>query len=177
MVAGIHVWIHFPWLLAIMKTFPEKFVEWLDPSLGSVFAFQKVESNSLIRLYRVILYPADTSKDIRLQAKAIIEANNDDRKDEAHPTIFRELVHSDLPPEEKTLERLQHEGQILVAAGGDTVKTTTYVAICHVLLNRMILANLKEELLTAWPDLDGPQPSLPSLEKLPYLTAVIQEGK
>lgn len=112
-----------------------------------------------------------------LQAKRMIEVGTDDRKDAAHPTIFKELVHSNLPPEEKTLERLSHEAQIIIGAGGETVKHAASVGLCHVLLNDEILERVKQELLVAWPSLDGPSPSLQELEQLPYLTAVIQEGQ
>lgn len=112
-----------------------------------------------------------------VQAKRMIELGIEDNKDAAHPTIFKELVHSNLPPEEKSLERLTHEAQILIGAGGETVKHSASVGICHALLNPEILDQLKKELLVAWPDLDGPPPSLQELEQLPYLTAVIQEGQ
>jgi hypothetical protein len=38
-------------------------------------------------------------------------------KDLTHPTIFHELVKSDLPPQEKTVRQLNDEAQLVVAAG------------------------------------------------------------
>jgi hypothetical protein len=73
------------------------------------------------------------------------------------------------------MERLQHEGQVIVGAGLETVKWTMCVAIFHVLDKPEIKQRLDAELLKAWPDIDDP-PKLTDLESLPYLTAVIQEG-
>lgn len=38
----------------------------------------------------------------------------------AHPTIFHELLQGDLPEEEKELDRLWAEGQLVVGAGTET---------------------------------------------------------
>jgi cytochrome P450 len=100
---------------------------------------------------------------------------NEAHKDASHPTILKELIDSNLPPQEKTMERLQHEGQVIVGAGLETVKWTMCVALFHILDKPEIKQCLDAELLKAWPDIDDP-PKLAELESLPYLTAVIQEG-
>lgn len=95
----------------------------------------------------------------------------------AHNTIFRGLIESSLPAEEKTWQRLNDEAQVVVGAGLETVKTVLRVAICHILLpeNAYMLGRLREELYQAWPD-TSVKLTLPQLEKLPYLTAVLWEG-
>jgi len=82
---------------------------------------------------------------------------------------------SNLPPQEKTMERLQHEGQVIVGAGLETVKWTMCVALFHVLDKPAIKQCLDAELLKAWPDI-GDSPKIGRVGKSPYLTAVIQEG-
>ena len=53
----------------------------------------------------------------------------------------------------------------------------TMTILCfHVLNNPSIYRQLCEELMSAFPD-PNKQPTLPELEKLPYLTAVVQECK
>lgn len=93
-----------------------------------------------------------------------------------HRTILHELIESDLPPQELTVERLAHESNILIGAGSDTIKHTLEVAVFHILDNPNIHKQLREELKGAvsasietliWSE----------LEKLPYLSAVIQEGR
>ncbi|MCJ1252144.1 hypothetical protein MMC30_009382 [Trapelia coarctata] len=104
-------------------------------------------------------------------------------------TIFYELRDTPLLPlKEKSLDRLMHEGLLLVAAGASwIVRTTTvqltvptgseatakslYVTHYHLLANPDILNKLRAELKTL------PQTtSWAELEQLPYLTAVITEG-
>lgn len=48
------------------------------------------------------------------------EEADEKRRDVSHATVFHELLHCDLPEEEKTLERLSLEGQVLIAAGTET---------------------------------------------------------
>lgn len=93
----------------------------------------------------------------------------------SHRTIFHELLNGDLPPKEKSIPRLVDEGQTMIAAGQETssffLKTTTY----HILANRQIHSRLKAELREAIPDPNS-IPPLATLEALPYLHAVVQEG-
>ena len=74
------------------------------------------------------------------------------------------------------MQRLQHEGQVIVGAGLETVKWTMCVALFHALDKQEIKQRLDAELLQVWPDIDDP-PTLSELESLPYLTALIHEGK
>ncbi len=48
-------------------------------------------------------------------------------------TIFHTILDSDLPPEEKTLDRLSDEGQILMGAAAETTGTSLTKAIFHLL--------------------------------------------
>lgn len=93
----------------------------------------------------------------------------------SHRTIFHELINGDLPAEEKTLPRLADEGQTMIAAGQETtsffLKTVSY----HILANEEIHTKLKAELKEAMPN-PTKMPPLATLEQLPYLHAVVQEG-
>lgn len=92
-----------------------------------------------------------------------------------HPTVFHDLLHSDLPASEKTLIRLRDEGQTIIAAGQITTAAFLKMTTFHLLANPPILQKLKEELTSAIPNAWTPAP-LQKLEKLPYLSAVILEG-
>jgi cytochrome P450 len=129
-----------------------------------------------MHFYSLVLLWDKTNKgqDIKQQVEDILEGRNEKHKDASHPTILKELIDSNLPPQEKSMQRLQHEGQVIVGAGLETVKWTMCVALFHVLDKLEIEQRLDAELLQAWPDLDNP-PKLAELERLPYLTAVIQE--
>jgi cytochrome P450 len=94
---------------------------------------------------------------------------------ETHPTIFAELLESDLPPVEKSVARLGDEAQLMLGAGIETVGWTLAVTTFHVINNGAIFAKLRAELKEALPTTTTPL-SCQKLERLPYLTACIQEG-
>jgi cytochrome P450 len=92
-----------------------------------------------------------------------------------HDTLFDEILSSKLPSNDLTLDRLSQEAMALTAAGVETVKSTITLALFHSLENPSIAARLKAELTAAIPDPTIIPPWL-ELEKLPYLSAVINEG-
>lgn len=110
-----------------------------------------------------------------MQVKHILEGQNENHKVADHLTVIHELLHSNLGPEEKTLDRLRDEGIALVGAGTITtahhLSTTTF----HLLTNPNQLQKLKAELAAAIPDPRCPVP-LGEPEQLPYLSAVVKEG-
>ena len=116
------------------------------------------------------------TQEIKSQILKLKSGENEAHKDTAHKTLFSSLIGSDLPPEELSVTRLQHEAAGIVGAGIETTKSTLALASFHILDNSNILRRLQDELTLAIPDPKGP-PALPELERLPYLTAVIQEGE
>jgi len=111
----------------------------------------------------------------RTQTKEDEKAQLMKQDEKAQLSIFRHLMDSDLPPSEKTFDRLTQEGQILIGAGGDTVGAALAVITFHLLDNPPILARMRKELESVVFDSDG-HCQLQQLESLPYLTAVINEG-
>ncbi|KAL0066040.1 hypothetical protein AAF712_006868 [Marasmius tenuissimus] len=71
---------------------------------------------------------------------------------------------------------LASEAMNLKFAGVDTTANVVFLAIRAVLGDEGILETLVKELKEAWPDLGSTPPDMTTLEKLPYLTAVIKEG-
>jgi cytochrome P450 len=112
---------------------------------------------------------------MRSQIQEVMDDRNQGYKDAAHRTLFKSLLDSDLPPQEKTIDRLQDEGVTLVGAGQETVKGALTIATYYILQNPTVTKKLKEELLVAFPEPANP-PELSKLEQLPYLGACIQEG-
>jgi len=114
-------------------------------------------------------------RDCETQIKAILDVSNDTHAKLNHPTIFHQLLENDLPASEKSATRLVQEGQIVVSAGTETTAWCLSVITFHLLSNPRILQTLREELEAAIPDPYGHVP-IESLERIPYLTACIQEG-
>lgn len=92
-----------------------------------------------------------------------------------HPTIFHELLGSDLPAHEKSYERLWQEGSALIGAGVETTSNTLNVALYYLSQNPEKLNRLKKELAASMPDANQLAPWA-KLETLPYLTAVLKEA-
>ncbi|EAA64872.1 hypothetical protein AN2040.2 [Aspergillus nidulans FGSC A4] len=92
-------------------------------------------------------------------------------------TVFTSLLQSDLPPQEKTFERMTSEGISLFAAGTATVSWALTVATYHLLTKPAILQRLTAEvsdLVNSSSCTEKVEWS--ALERLPYLGAVIQEA-
>ncbi|EQB51687.1 cytochrome P450 [Colletotrichum gloeosporioides Cg-14] len=91
------------------------------------------------------------------------------------PTVFGSLLESELSMLEKEPERLGDEATAVVGAGTETTSWALSVMTYHLLTKPELLAKLRKELDGVVTD---PQhlPSWTSLETLPYLGAVIQEG-
>ncbi|GIK06086.1 hypothetical protein Aspvir_010204 [Aspergillus viridinutans] len=101
------------------------------------------------------------------------------QKDTSNPpermTMFHALTAPEVPPEERTLNRLEDEGLVLFAAGTETTATTLGVALFYILNDPTVLTKLRGEVDQVMPT---PQ-SLATwrqLEKLPYLNGVIHEA-
>src|SRR5436305_6382472 len=109
------------------------------------------------------------------QATAMVEGKYEGYQKTTQSTVFKELLDSDLPREEKTVQRLAEEAQTVVAAGQVTTAHFLKMTSFHILANPEILRELKEELILVMPS-DGSLPPISKLEKLPYLSAVVSEG-
>lgn len=85
-------------------------------------------------------------------------------------TIYHELLRPDAyrTGTAPSVESLYEESQALLFGGADTTGTTLMHGTFHILSSPKVYQKLKEELLTAWPDLNN-QLTLLELEKLPYL--------
>jgi cytochrome P450 len=98
-------------------------------------------------------------------------SSSGDFRDVKHRTIFHDLLDSTiLPPEDKTVDRLWQEAQLLLAAGTVTTATSIGSALVYLLLDPPRLQVLLQELETAMPDITKPKPQ-GELERLPYLVS------
>lgn len=90
-------------------------------------------------------------------------------------TIFGSLLESDLPPNEKSVQRLTDEATSLFAAGTETISWALAVITYHVLSKPELLEKLTAEVAQVV-DSSGELPSWAALEQVPYLGGVIYEG-
>ena len=92
-----------------------------------------------------------------------------------HPTLFNEMLNSDLPDSEKTVLRLQQEAQVIIGAAILTTSWAMSVASFHLANMPDLAQKLRAELVQVIPNPDGPL-DWQHLERLPYLTGVVREG-
>lgn len=151
-------WIkQLPCLIALMNSLPKWIVMKINPKAAIFLQFQE-----------------DIRRQIREVQNNIAEGKT---QSVSSKTIFHELLTGDLPAQEKRIERLWQEGQIVVGAGTETTAWTLSAIVFYLLDNPSILARLQEELKHAIPDDDASQRvTWSQLEQLPYLSAVISEG-
>lgn len=144
----------FPFMLPVSKCIPPWLLKKLDPQAAVVLEIQEMlRAQSAESLQRLQAKRGDNDDDDDKQAKNIFDALND-------PSM--------LPPQERTLDRLQDEGQILLAAGSETTANTLTVIAVHLLCNPQLLAKLREDLVSVMPTPTSTA-SWVELEVLPYL--------
>jgi cytochrome P450 len=142
----------FPWLHSVMKCLPQSWVSRVDAGMGLFFSFQQ-RCASLIQ--------SITDSENNQPEKS---ANNT----RAHTAFFHEVLKSDLPPSEKSAERLAQEMLIVVAAGAETTaKALTWITF-HLLNKPELLQRLLDELQRLDPNQTA---SLLQLEQMPYLVS------
>jgi cytochrome P450 len=110
-----------------------------------------------------------------VKLKKIINDEDLSYEKSSHPTILHELLNSDLPPQEKLVDRLGDEAQLMIGAGVEATAWALTVTSFHLINNPTCLKKLRAELEAAIPNPTVKVDPL-SLEKLPYLSACIQEG-
>ena len=91
-------------------------------------------------------------------------------------TIFAQILSSDLPEEELSDQRLIDEGVLIATAGSETTAWAITIATYHIMKNPDVLRKMRAELKTVEIPQGDPVAPWTSLEKLPYLTAVMKEG-
>ena len=104
-------------------------------------------------------------------------ASGDENKTTDHKTVFSEMLKSNLPKQELSLDRLRSEALSITGGGVDTIKNALFTASYSILSNPDIYKRLKEGLVEAMPDPHAEPLSIPELEELPYLNAIVQECK
>ncbi|KAK5142179.1 hypothetical protein LTR04_002316, partial [Oleoguttula sp. CCFEE 6159] len=153
---------HLPWVADILMSLPDSVAAAVSAPVAFFLQIQRVKN-----IFRQGL-------DVRKQVETVLARKRDLSSEKMHKTIFEELRDSNLPPQEKTIERLMDEGFILIGAGGETTAQTLAVLTYHLLNNPPILKKLRAELIEAMPEPDTPV-SWQKLEQLPYLRAIMTE--
>lgn len=114
-------------------------------------------------------------QELGAQVDEIKSGKNDAYKSVGHPTIFHEILESDLPPQEMSKNRMEQEAQNVIGAGLVTAQWALTVACFHIINGPDVYDKLHDELVKAIPD-PLKIPSWAELERLPYLNGCVHEG-
>ncbi|KAF2100410.1 putative cytochrome P450 [Rhizodiscina lignyota] len=150
--AGTMLMKQFGWAYRMLNVLPEAIISLLHPL-----------TRQLINLRQSI------AKQIRAVQD---DLSGETKSEREHPTIFHQLLTSDLPPVELSLPRLTDEALTIIGAGTVTTAHTLTTITYHILSDPSKLNNLRTELATLTSD----SPNWTELEHLPYLSACISEG-
>ncbi|WPB07075.1 uncharacterized protein RHO25_011735 [Cercospora beticola] len=150
----LHINKFFPWFIYTMKALPAWLVVKLNPSFGGIIQMQEKQAEDV---------------------DEVIKSHGQLKKN-GRRTIFHELWDSpELLEKDHNRQHMLNEAQTFIGAGTFTTSSHLTNTTFHLLDNPACLQRLQAELRDTITDASI-LPPLSSLEKLPYLTAVIQEG-
>ncbi|KAI9042963.1 cytochrome P450 [Aspergillus affinis] len=192
-----HIMANFGLARAFMTFQPPQLVAWMTPALAPLFELHQVSFSTEIWSSFMFIIIFFFGKGILTASQQWnSQIRNAKAPTEKHETtIFNAIMEAKLPPFEKSFQRLHQEAKLIVLAGFSTTgeypplynpsssiftnqifpASTVSPLIYELLANPDKLNKLRTELLQALPNPDSAM-SLSELEKLPYLSAVIQEG-
>ncbi|KAI0485055.1 cytochrome P450 [Xylariaceae sp. FL0804] len=145
---GVKINLQFPWIRSLIQKLPPGFrARFTPPGIRDMIRFRM---------------------GIRKEIQSIL---SDKSRGQPAISIFHELRDSpSLPDSEKSPQRLEDEATLLVMAGTQSTQLSLALAHYHLLANPAVMAQLRAELASR------PSDTLAELEKLPYLSGVVQEA-
>ena len=98
---------------------------------------------------------------------------NRDLEEKGTKTIFRDVLSSDLPEAEKSIERMWHDGQVFNIAGSETTAWALSCCLVYILSDpeHEVMRKLREELRSVLKDGTIEGVAWSELEALPYLVS------
>ncbi|QSZ35699.1 hypothetical protein DSL72_006821 [Monilinia vaccinii-corymbosi] len=158
LLMGININKHFPWIPDFLESLPLSISKpIMPPGLVDMHALFDRVRTELATIMNTRCSGVSSEKPLGPTKKESV--------------IALALDSAVLPPPERTLLRLEREGSLLALAGTESPASTLKTIFYHLLANPPMMAKLRTELDTISTDV-----SWTTLEHLPYLSAVIEEG-
>ncbi|KAK2604086.1 hypothetical protein N8I77_007044 [Diaporthe amygdali] len=152
---------HVRWIGPLMKSLPMHWIEKVgDAGTKAFFGFMK---DSLQITKTIVATPSSKQAD--------------SNPGPSHRTILHGIMDSNLPPAEKTVERLNDEVSTVTGAAFETSAQTIRLILYYLYSDHVMLQRLRTELAQAR-NQQGSKEDIPLsvLEQLPFLTGVVCEG-
>ncbi|KAH6670399.1 cytochrome P450, partial [Halenospora varia] len=150
---GVKVNLQFPWIRDGVRRLPKQLVgHWTPDGVKDMIRFRMKIREEILQI-------------IKGGEKGVSISNSLPR------SIFHHLLSSpSLPPEEKTLPRLEDEATLLVMAGTESTAKSINLAHYYILANPSLMAKLRDELKSK------PSEMSEELFSLPYMSAIAIEA-
>ena len=156
-----------PGLITLLKSLPYPMIRLVLPGVADLLETQEeIKQKILISLDDEVESPKSFASD----AKSVIVENRNDAA-ESESVIVGALGDPNIPPKERTLDRLLDEGTVVIFAGTETSSKALAVAMFYLLHNKSHLQKLREELATLPYTADNAY-VLSQLEPLPFLVSL-----
>ncbi|KAL8866520.1 MAG: hypothetical protein Q9174_006256, partial [Haloplaca sp. 1 TL-2023] len=158
-----HILKQFPWIFPLMLKCPGWFVDRFLPDLAVQYQWLREWSKQIHDIQTSLAKDSDSS---------------DREKRRGRPSIFETLLTSDLPPFDKSVDRLVEDAQTMVGAGSITTSFALAIGTYYILSSKPIHDKLMRELDTVLPyprERMAHHLDLSKLERLRYLTATVLE--
>ncbi|KAG8409164.1 hypothetical protein J3459_017652 [Metarhizium acridum] len=143
----------FPWVVGIIKSMPVLVLRRISGAFASLLQWEAIVNKRV----ETLVAAARAGKPV------------------ADKSVFSTLLSGDLPPEEKSFQRLSDEGKSLMGAGSETTSWTLTLLMWYVMRDARVLAKLRED-LRDMPDGAAESSLLKWLERRRYLSAVVTEA-
>ncbi|KAI0204166.1 cytochrome P450 [Astrocystis sublimbata] len=157
----------FPWLMPVALKLPVRPLEYIVPDIARIVGLRrdmKMRAEEAIKSHEA----CDKSE---LADKIPKQTSNGIHR------LYQGILSSKLLPDsEKSADRMAQEAFVTIVAGGETTaRVLTMAMYCILASPAQVLKRLRSELVEIMPE-PTTQVSIPALEALPYLTAVIKES-
>lgn len=140
----------FPGIVQVMQSLPLEVVRSINPLMGAFFDYNAVVREQVRQARLIWSGNSQNPIDEKDSNNSIIE--KEDTQEGKRATIFSQLLDSDLPPHEKSEDRLTQEGVGFISAASETTSTVLNSLGYYVFSNPELCARLREEIWTVMPD-------------------------
>lgn len=151
----------------ILSKIPNWLARRMTPVAKTALGVQGVRKASPTQQCELIFRSQDCYRQVENIKQARTSSQNG-HAEKPKPSLFSDILDSNLPPQEKETQRIADEAFVVIIAGSESTARTISVMVYHTLANPDILQRLRAELDEAIPNANAETP-LTTVEALPYL--------
>ncbi|KAK1723386.1 cytochrome P450 monooxygenase [Colletotrichum acutatum] len=152
-VSEIFHWTRFvPWAIKYLKKLPIPVIRLVLPPVAELLLLQE---------------------DIKINIKNKLASENNSLQSKS--IIIEALGNSHVPAQERTMERLVDEGQVIIFAGTETSSRSLAVGMFYLLADKSLVTKALDE-LSKLDHIPDEELTMKDLETLPFMTGIVKEA-